>query len=282
MGGAGVVKWSLRLMVMAAVAASAGTAWGQPCSRDAIDAGPLVAGPGPADFAQVSEACPGSEIGLRLRGELLIDRPDFHGLVTVGATLRGRLRLSPSWWVSAAVDPATWRFAANAVVESSGIGVGPATVAVHRGFLGARTAAALDARLLLPLDTARRYGTRWGAELGGSLAHSLAPRWSIRGGLSAPVLLTTVGGVGHVVFAPGALAEGVFGPRPWLAFALGAAARLQATTPAALEALAARASGQLALRRGWRFGAALDLPLIGRDRTDFTASLFAAWSPPLK
>ena len=257
----------------------AAQAQAQPCVG-LVDAGPLVTGPGPADFGQVPEACGRTDFFLRPHGELTVDSPGFYGAVTGGATLRGRLQLTERWFVSAAIDPATWYYSVNAVVSSSTVGAGPATLAVHRTFSFGwkRTVLTPYARLLLPLDTARHYGERWGGELGASASRRLGARFALRGGLAFPATLVSIGGVGKPAVLPAALAEVVYGPRWWLAFAAGPAGRMRLAPSPALLAVAARASARAMTRRGWHFGLAADVPVAGTDRTDLTAAIFVGWS----
>jgi hypothetical protein len=244
----------------------------QPCG-DLLGAGPLLSAPGSADFGQIPEACPGSDLFLRLRGELLADKPDFYGVITAGATLRARYRLGDSWTVTAALDPATWRLPINAVVSSSAVDFGPGTLGAQRSFLWSRTALAVYGRVLLPFDTARHYGTRWGAELGVSAARRTSARTAVRAGLTLPATLVVVDR-GNGLFLPGALLEGAFTPRPWLQLAAGTAVRTEMAPEVLLSALALRGSARLQSRRGWHGALGVDLPLVGKDRTDLIVSLF--------
>jgi hypothetical protein len=257
----------------------AATAQAQPCTG-LVDAGPLLAGPGGTDFGQVPEACASTDLFLRLRGELLADSDDFYGVLTAGATLRGRWQFWPRWTLSAAFDPATLRYPINAVITSTGVAVGPATVGLQRTFTWRRTALAPYARLLLPWDSGRHYGARFGGELGASASYRLRECGGLRAGLSLPATLTVLGGGGHGLFAPGALVEGVYSPRRWVAFSAGAAARLQAGPRAALSALAARAAARIESRRGWHLALAGDVPFAGEDRTDVTVSIFVGRGLP--
>jgi hypothetical protein len=255
------------------------SALAQPCVG-LVGAGPLLAGPGATDFGQVPEACPGRDLFLRPHGELLVDTPDFYGVVTVGSTLRARFTLRERWTLSASVAPATWRLPINAVVSSSGVGVGPATLGVQRQFAWQRTSLAPYARLLLPIDTARHFGVRHGAELGVAASRRIRERWSVRGGVAMPATLVVIEGTGHAAFLPGALAEAAFTPRPWVSLAAGTAARLQLAPRTTLLAAAARASVRMATRGGWHFGLAGDVPFAGSDRTDLTVTLHAGWVWP--
>jgi hypothetical protein len=266
MGRAGAVA-------VIALVAVASPALAEPCARP-VDRGPLIAGPGATDFGQVAEACGDSDLFLRLRGEILVDRSDFYGVITAGSTLRGRYRLSDRWFFSASLDPATWRLPVNAVVSSSGVGFGPATLGAHATFAWQRTALAPYARLLLPIDTARHHGERWGAELGVSASRQVRARGSVRAGLTLPATLVAIGGTGHSLVLPGGLAEYAFTPRPWLVLAGGASARAQLAPSPSLSALALRLSAQVATRRGWHVALAGDVPVAGTDRTDATVTIF--------
>jgi hypothetical protein len=276
MGRAGSVVQSAVLLCGLGLAAPARA---QPCTG-LVDAGPLLAGPGGTDFGQVPEACGSSDLFLRLRGELLANSDDFYGVVTAGGTLRGRWQLTPHWTVSAAFDPATFRYPINAVITSTGVTVGPATVGVYRDFTWRRTALAAYSRLLLPLESGRHYGARFGGEVGASTSYRLCDCGSLRAGIALPATLVAIGGVGHGIFAPGALVEGVYSPRPWVAFSGGMAVRVQAAPHGDLSALAARASARLENRCGWHLALAGDVPVAGVDRTDFTVSIFVGRGLP--
>jgi hypothetical protein len=267
------------LVVALALLGLASTARAQPCTG-LVDAGPLVAGPGATDFGQIPEACPGTDLFLRLRGELIADTADFYGVITVGGTLRGRWQFRPLWTLTAAFDPATFRYPINAVIDSAKVGVGPATVGVQRTFLLRRAALSPYARVLLPWDSARHFGARYGAELGVSGSYRLCDCGGLRAGLAAPATLTAIGGYGHAIFAPTGLVEGVYAPRAWVAFSAGLTARVQAAPHGSLQALAARAAARLENRCGWHVALAGDVPFAGKDRTDVTVSLFVGRGTP--
>src|SRR5688572_28423754 len=54
--------------------------------------GPLAGGIGPADFGAIPEACPATEVAMRMRAALLIasTMPDYYGSILGSAMLRGR------------------------------------------------------------------------------------------------------------------------------------------------------------------------------------------------
>ena len=122
-------------------------------------AGPLAGGPGPADFGAVPETCSATDAALRARGSLLVasTMPDYYGSIIGTATLSGRYQLAEHSTLSAAADIFTYRYEDNANLASHGASIGPATVGFHQSFvLGAAAAAAVYARLLVPVDTARQ------------------------------------------------------------------------------------------------------------------------------
>jgi hypothetical protein len=241
----------------------------------------LLLGPGGlprADLGQIPEACARTDVGLRLRGEVLIATADFYGALVAASTLRARLRFWDRWAATAALDTFTFRYVVNAVVDSSGSGVGPATLGLARSFERGRFALAPYGRLLLPIDTARRLGALWGLELGLASHVQLRPRLAVQGGLTLPATIAVVEESGHIAWHPNAAAEAVYSPRPWIAFAGGAALRTALFPDAELLALAARASARLLTAGGWSFALGGDVPIAGSDRIDATLSLFVGWS----
>jgi hypothetical protein len=246
-------------------------------------AGPLPAGTGPADFGAVPESCPDLDVSMRLRSTLLIasDAPDFFGLATAGATFRLRYPFSDRTWVSLAFDAVTYRFAANATVQSSGVSAGPPTVGVYRRLLarGQEASLAVYGRALLPLDTARQTGVAVGLEAGATGRVRLSPRTGGQGGLLLAAPAEVLSGQIHAQLVPGGLAELWLAPRPWVALFGGATARFRAAPDPTFTSLAARAAVRLLSQGGLSFAAAADIPFLGRDRTDLAASLFVGWQP---
>jgi hypothetical protein len=246
-------------------------------------AGPLPTGVGPADFGAVPESCPGFDLAVRARATLLVasDAPDYFGLATASAMFRLRYPLGAATWLSVAFDAITYRFAANATVQSGGLGIGPPTVGVYRRVSGHDQAGALAvyARALLPFDTARGNSHVAGLEAGASGRLRLSPRAGLQGGLSLAAPADFISGQVHAQLDPGALAELWLAPRRWIALTGGAAARLRAAPDPRFLALEARAGVRMVRASGLSFAAIVELPFAGSDRTDFVASLFVGWSP---
>jgi hypothetical protein len=245
--------------------------------------GPLPGGEGPADFGDVPEACPGRDVMARLRGTLLVASgyPDYYGNVTASAMLRLRYPLSPRVWLSVGLDVVTFRYVANAVVRSHAFDLGPPTVGVYRGFApgAGRSALAIYARLLLPVDTARINGVLLGGELGASYWRPLRSRFSVQGGVAVPLPVTVIDGQVHGALRPAALMEGVWHAGRGVAFSVGAAGRTEITPQTDLLSVAARAALRLVLKRGMNAALAAEIPFAGSDRTDAVVSLFVGWTP---
>jgi hypothetical protein len=245
--------------------------------------GPLPAGTGPADFGAIPEACPASDLALRLRGALLVasDAPDFYGNAAAAATLRYRRPLLPRTWLSLAVDAVTFRYVANAVVTSSGLAVGPPTVGLHRGIAGGDDwDVTVYGRALLPFDSARHGGVETGLELGSAARLARRARMGLEGGLALVAPLDVVAGQAHGYLRPAGLVEAWFAPRPWVALFAGAEARMQAAPAPSFTSLAPRVAARFALRHTAWLAVLAEVPVLGDDRTDLVAALYAGWSPP--
>jgi hypothetical protein len=255
--------------------------------RQEAAAGPLLGGSdttSPADFASVPEACPGSDLMLRLRAGLLDDAgaPNFYGSVLSDVMVRGRHRIGTRAWLSLAADFFTFRFVDNANVVSTGVSFGPATLAYHRVVAAsARMAAAAYARALLPIDTARQSGIETGAEIGATGRTRVRSRWVVDGGVGVAGALDVVGGQVHLRrLGPQALAEAWFSPRPGLAIVAGASAAEQVAPTLALLGVVPRAGIRGVLRHGWWLALLAETPLGGSQYPGAYASLFAGWTAP--
>jgi hypothetical protein len=249
-------------------------------------AGPLAGGTEtyqPADFGAVPEACPGTDLLLRLRGELLdaSGAPDFRGQVTATGTARGRRRINARSWISVALELVTYRYVNDAGVASNTFSFGPATLGYHL-VLAARSSGALAiyARALLPIDTARQPGSyATGGELGAAGRARVGRRWLVDGGLSLAAPLDVTGGQAHGQLQPAALAEAWFAPRETFAVFAGASVRFEAAPDASLVMLSPRIGLRAALRHGLSLAFLAEAPLAGSDGTNVSAGLFVGWAP---
>ena len=272
------------LLAIAAGTVPARAAGGCPVPLDAA-AGPLSGGTQaeqPADFGSIPEACAGTDMSLRLRGELAYHSgaPDFAGDLVGSATARGRWRITPRSWLSLAVDVATYRYDSNAGLVGTGASFGPITLGYHRALAATeRSALAVYARALLPIDTARQSGFETGLELGASARRRLGPRWLLDGGISLVGTVDQTAGQRHGRLEPAALAEVWFSPRQRLALFAGGAVRAKVAPAAELITVAPRVGLRGALRNGAWLAFLAEAPVAGTDQTQLVASLFAGWTP---
>jgi len=247
--------------------------------------GPLPGGTEPmqpADFGAIPEACPGSDLALRLRSSLLddSDAPGFFGDVLTDVMARARHRIGAHGWLSLAVDLLSARYVNDAGLASTGLSFGPPTIGYYQGLLDSpRTAIAIYGRALLPLDTVRQTGFETGLEAGGSARVRVGRRWSFDGGLAVTGPAEVVAGQIHARLEPVALAEGWFSPRPALAVFGGGMLRFELGPDPKLLTVVPRAGLRAALRRNLWLGFLAEAPLAGTDRTNVIASLFVGWSP---
>jgi hypothetical protein len=247
--------------------------------------GPLPGGTEPmqpADFGAIPEACPGSDLSMRLRSSLLddSDAPGFFGDVLTDVMARARRRIGAHGWLSLAVDLFSARYVDDAGLASTGLSFGPPTIGYYQGLLATpRAALALYARALRPLDTARQSGIATGLELGGSGRARLGRRWSFDGGLAVTAPAEVVAGQAHGRLEPVALAEAWFSPRPALALFAGGMLRVEVAPDLTLLTVVPRAGLRAALRRSLWLAFVAEAPVAGTDRTNLIASLFLGWSP---
>lgn len=246
-------------------------------------AGPLPSGIAVADFGLLPEACPAFDVLARLRGVLLVadDAPDFYGNVAAGFLLRVRHPLERRTWLSVGLDTVTYRYVANAVVPSSSLSLGPPTFGLyHRLSFTRATAVAVYARVLLPLDTARDEGVETGGELGLTTWLPLGARLGLQGGLALPAPVVITAGQAHGALRPAVLAEAFWLAHPGIALVAGGVARSEVTPRRSLRSLGARAAASFAFEGGLRLALAVEVPLVGDDRTDLAGSILLTWTAP--
>jgi len=248
-------------------------------------AGPLAGGTQteqPADFGAVPETCPGSDLSLRLRGELFDGSaaPDFDGRIVASATARARRRINARSGISIALDLITYQYVNDAGLAATAPSFGPATVGYHLVLAaGARAAVAAYARALLPIATDRQSGIETGLELGASGRGRLSRRWVADGGLSLAGPLVVTGGQAHGQLQPAALAEVWFAPKPAFALFAGGSLRMEVAPAFTLITVVPRAGMRSALAHGLWMAFLAEVPVAGDDRTNVIASLFLGWTP---
>jgi hypothetical protein len=274
------------LLLSAAAPARGGDLPADVCpGRYEAAAGPLpggTQGEQPADFGTIPEACAGSDLSLRLRGEVAVHSgaPDFSGDIVAGGTLRGRRRLNGRSWVSLSVDVLTYRYFNNGGLVGTGTSFGPAALGLHEVLRATpRTALAGYLRVLLPIDTARQSGLETGLELGAAARARPSRRWAFDGGVSLAGPLVVTAGVAHGRLEPGALAEAWFSPKTSFALFGGGAVQIEAAPAYALVAVTPRLGLRAALRHGLWLGFLAEAPLGVTEPTQAIASLFVGWIP---
>jgi hypothetical protein len=263
-----------------------GTRAADACPKDwEAASGPLPGGAQstqPADFGAIAEACPASDLTLRLRGALLDDSPapGFFGDILTDVMVRARRRIGAQGWLSLAVDLFNYRYVDDAGLASNGPSFGPPTIGYYLGLPATPgTAVAIYGRALLPLDTARGPGIEAGLEIGGSGRARVSRRWAFDGGLSLSGPADFVAGQAHARLEPAALAEAWVSPRPALALFVGGALRVEVAPSSRLLTAVPRAGLRAALRRSLWLAFLAEAPVAGTDRTNLIASLFLGWSP---
>jgi hypothetical protein len=251
----------------------------------AADGGPLYAGTDGADFGAIPEACPGTDLGLRLRATVLVasTMPDYYGALSGTSTLRLRhlLGRSSRTWLSLAADVSTYRYVVNAVAVSEGFSFGPPTLGLHRALGNAElTAATVYARVLLPLDTAMQSGVRVGFELGATARRVLGQtgRTGVQGGAALLSPVFVVAGQTHAALQPVALAELWYATSPKFALFAGLEGRTEVTPDPTFLTLAPRVAFRRTLPRGLGLAGLVQAPIAGQDRTDVVAGFYLVWA----
>jgi hypothetical protein len=247
--------------------------------------GPLAGGTEaeqPAAFGAVPDACPGSDLSLRLRGELFDGSaaPDFEGRIIASGTVRARRRINARSGISIALDLITYRYVNDAGLAAGQASFGPATVGYHLVLAsGARTTIAAYVRALLPIDTARQVGLETGLERWASARARLSRRWLADGGLSLAGPLVITAGQAHAQLQPDALAELWFAPRTAFALFAGGSVRMEVAPTFSLVSVIPRVGMRAALAHGLWMAFLAEVPVAGDDRTNVLASVFLGWTP---
>jgi hypothetical protein len=249
--------------------------------------GLLPGGTTPADFATVADPCGASDLTVRARGAFLIapEMPDYYGSIIADAMMRARRRITARSWLSFGLDLVTYRYVNNGGLASQGASFGPPTLGYHRTlYADGRRAVAGYARALLPLDSARFHGVETGLELGAGLrqalgSHVAPPRFVLLAGLSAALPVDIVAGQAHGRVEPGAAVELWFAAGTRLDLFGGGITRFAIAPEPAFITAVPRAGARLALSQRVWTSVLVELPVVGRDRTDLVASLFLGYSP---
>ena len=249
-------------------------------------AGPLPGGTVRADFGAIPEACPGSEVVVRLRGVLVLagDAPDYYRSFEGSLMVRARHAIADRTWLSFAFDAGDYLYVENAGLGASQLSVGAPTVGIYRTLLEANAvSAAVYVRALLPLETSRHVGFQTGLELGGAFRATPGARWVLDGGAALTVPTDLAGGQVHGHLIPVGLIEGWGAIRRWVAVGLGVTVRAELAPNPSLLSATPRASVRATIKERFWLAALVEAPILGQflgpDRTDLVAGVFAGYTP---
>jgi hypothetical protein len=234
--------------------------------------GPVVIGYGEADLGVGRRACPRSEVGLGGQLGLKIDTPDFYGAVRGAGVLFGSWAATERLEVFAMLEPVAFTFAQNAVLTSTRLTLGHATLGGTFVLLEGETLAISgSARVLLP--TSRELP---GASLLGGEVSALAT-WRPRSWLEVHGAIggDLTGALGRAAgFARGGatvLVGAQLSPFDWGALVVDLGGRLGAISSLAPAVALRFRVGPVGIDLG------ASLPLVGNDRHDLIAGLRVAW-----
>lgn len=129
--------------------------------------GPVVAPLLDGGLGQARRVCGRSEVALRGGGLILIDRPNFYGRVSAGATLEGSWAPTKTTEIFGGIELVRYDTVITSLTASN-VGLGHTYVgAAHRSVLGERTSVGFNGKLVLPTATglyreARPFGFDFG------------------------------------------------------------------------------------------------------------------------
>ncbi len=268
----------LALAASLGLALAPAEALAQRCSRGA--AGVPMAVPltlGDADFGNTPSPCADLRVGLDVRGGAIIDEPDFYGFVTGEAVLSANVPVSRRVWVSGSFAAPRVRYAPNATLVGTDVGVGASTLAAHVGLHhreGLVVSTWLRARL--PTDAPREHSVLTGVEPGVAVLWQPRARVAVMGSFSVPVTLSLLGGRGLSYGAARASVDASVLVGTWFEPTLGLEARVGNDPAGALEYVAGRVSLRFHTGRGVGLHLSAIAPFAGLERTLARGAL-GAW-----
>lgn len=132
-----------------------------------LNEGPVAVGYAEADLGTGRRVCPRTEIGLGGRFGAIIDTPDFYGAIAAQGVLYGSYALRDTTELFGTLEFFTFTFAQNAVLTSTQMTLGNATVgATQVLYRGETLVAGVTLRALLPTSFEVPGSRALGAELG--------------------------------------------------------------------------------------------------------------------
>lgn len=224
-----------------------------------------------ADLGAPRAPCVERRVYTRLRALALIDVPDFYGTLDAAAAIGVRWPVGPVEG-SAELRAVDWRFAQNASLAASEVGVGPLTAGVLLP-LGDGLAAAT--RVTLPFTDSTRDVPAGAAEIALHAATRPRPSLTVHGTLAGVGWLATPSDGGATGRLSTALSTGIaWTPARWIELLAGVEAQI-GWYDLGLDHALARGGVRLV----WRchaFDLLAATPLAGDERTDLV--LVVGWS----
>ncbi len=267
-----------RTIVVASLLLAPSVASAERCSRGRAGAPlPIALTMGPADFGTTPSPCSDARISLDLRATALIDTDDFYGALGADAVISGTVPLTSRLWLSGALTAVRYRYAQNATLVASDMGLGPTDLGFHVGVItrdDLRVSTYL--RVLLPTETPTQYALRSGFEAGLAAMWRPRARLSLLGGASVPVEISFLGGHGIAYGSVRASLDATYLIGTWFEPVLGLEARIGNDPDGALEYVAPRLSLRAHLGRSVGIHLTGMAPLGGIERTNARVSL-GAW-----
>lgn len=234
--------------------------------------GPVAVGFGEAELGVARRACPRTEVGLGGQLGLIIDTPDFYGAVRGAGVLFGSWAASERLELFAMLEPLAFTFAQNAVLTSTRLTLGHATLGgTFVLFEGETLAISGSARLLLPTSRELPGASLLGGEL--SALATWRPRsWlEVHGAVGGDVTGAVGRAAGYARGGATLLLGAQLSPFDWGALVVDLGGRLGAISYLAPAVAFRFRLGPVGLELG------ATLPLVGNDRHDVIAGLRASW-----
>jgi hypothetical protein len=264
-----MMRRTCALATLLALSLAPTSALAQRCSRG--HAGVPMAVPltlGEADFGNTPSPCSDLRVGLDVRGGAIIDTADFYGFLSGEAVLSANIPVARRVWVSGSLAAPRFRYAPNATLVGTDVGVGASTLGVHVGlFHREGLVVSTWLRVLLPTDSVSQHSVRTGLEPGVAVLWQPRSRVSVMGSFSVPVQLSFLGGRGLAYGTARASVDAGVLVGTWFEPTVGVEARVGNDPDGALEYLAARLALRFHLGRGVGVHLSGLVPLAGLERT---------------
>lgn len=229
---------------------------------------------GPADFGLTPTPCGVAYVGADVRAQALIDEPDFYGALGAELVVNGQYPVHRRVWISAAVTALRFRYAQNATLVASDLGLGASDVGVHVGILsGEKFWLSAYGRVLLPTAMNPQYAAVTGFEPGVSALWMAHPRVALLGGLSVPITTTWIGSRAQVQVEVRAAVDVSVRVASWFDPTVGVEVRFANAPWGPFELFAPRLSLRFLPGRGVSLHLSAIAPIAGEERTDIRFSL---------